>query len=663
MTLDIPETFLASGEAAWHDAVKRALKGAPFDTLVGRTEDGLRVEPLYPRRADAAPQRGREAGRPWQILQRIDHPDPVVANELLLADLEGGADGFDLVLTSSANAHGHGFAGQDLASFARLFEGVLLDLVTVRVDGGYESSSALALLILHARQTGLDLSKLSVISCSDYVSKLVHTGILRNSVPMLRRRIADLEAYARGHGLSCRLLCADGRIWHDRGATHAQELAYVLATGLQYLRDLDAEGVAADDPARLISFTLVADADQTGSIAKVRAMRRLWASVLAASGLPQNPTHLHVETSWRMMTRTDPYVNMLRTTVACFAAGVGGADSVSVLPFTFANGLPDAFARRVARNTQAILIEESNLHRVADPSAGSGAIEARTDDLAEAAWTLFREVEAAGGIVEALRRGRVQPHLRAAAAERDRRIATRRQPITGVSAFPNLGEAAVRTLAAPAEGLSSGSAHVPLPQPGDGQLLTAIEAALAGGASITDIMVSRPPIDPMTADIPAPARLAEPYEALREAVAALPEAPVVFLAALGPLAQFTARATWAKNFFEAGGLRAVGGEPAADLDALVAAFSSSGATLVCLASSDRIYAEQAGEAARALSRAGARFLYLAGRPGDQEEAFRAAGIETFVFEGCDALDILRNAHRRLGIAAGADDASSAETRT
>lgn len=652
-----PQSDGAADESRWFEAVDRALKGAPRDRLTSRTEDGLAVAPLYQRRKDVQPQQGRAAGQPWRIIQRVDHPDVAVANELLLADLEGGADGLDLVLASSSHARGFGIAGQDVGAFDRLLEGVMLDLVEIRLDGGYETSSALALLIAHAEKRGYDPARLRVVSNSDYIGKLVHTGVLRSEVTMLQRRMLDLVGFCRDRGLTASILNADGRLWHDRGATQAQELAFSLAAAVTYFRDLELAGVDYTALPRLVGLTLVAEADQFGTIAKARAARRLWAAVLQASGLPDVQVNLHMETSWRMMSRTDPYVNMLRTSVAAFAAGVGGADSVTVLPFTQALGLPDAFARRVARNTQAILIEESNLHRVADPGAGSGAIEARTEDLAAAAWTQFQAIEAEGGLIPALKSGMPQRLIREARAARDKRIATRRLPITGVSTFPNIAEAPVRVLAAEADDVFPAFQHIDLPVPGKGELLSAVTEALKKGANLIDITASRPPVEPLRIETLPVYRVAEPYDKLRDAAAVVdPRQATVFLATFGPVAQFTARATWTRNVLEAGGLRTPGGEETQDIQALAEAFTASGARIACLVSSDRIYADSAISAAEALKSAGAETLLLAGKPGELEASLRAAGVTTFLYEGCDVLDLLKDIHARLGLGLAAPEA-------
>jgi methylmalonyl-CoA mutase len=308
-----------------------------------------------------------------------------------------------------------------------------------------------------------------------------------------------------------------------------------------------------------------------------------------------------------MMTQRDPYVNMLRVTIAAFAAGLGGANAVTVLPFTAALGLPDAFARRVARNTQLILLEESNLAKVADPAAGSGGIEDLTDQLCRAAWTLFQGIEKTGGVAPSLESGLIQKQVAETRAAHEKAIATRKDPLTGTSEFPHLSENAVKVLQA---------ASQPAPASSENAL---------------------PSI-----------RLAEPFEKLRDASDAILKAtgtrPKVFLATLGKPADNIARATFAKNFFEAGGIEAV---EFAGRD-LAAAFNSSGAALACLCSSDEVYAREAADVARALAAAGATRVYLAGRPGDLADALKHAGVQSYVFAGCDALATLQAAYALLG---------------
>ena len=301
-----------------------------------------------------------------------------------------------------------------------------------------------------------------------------------------------------------------------------------------------------------------------------------------------------------MMTRRDPWVNMLRTTMATFAAGIGGADAVTVLPFTAALGLADRFARRIARNTQVILLEESNLAKVADPAAGSGAIEQLTGELAGAAWKHFQEIEAAGGAAAALAAGLIQRRVDEVRAARMTAVARRKDAITGTSEFAFLAETPVAVLDLPPR----------------------------------ERKAEPPAFQPLSA-----LRLSEPFERLRDRsdhlLATTGGRPKVFLANLGPLAAFSARATFAQNFFAAGGIEAVTNDGFADPAAMAAAFAASGAPLACLCGSDEVYRAQAIPAAQALIAASARHVCLAGRPGADEQAQRAAGVATYIHIGCD----------------------------
>jgi methylmalonyl-CoA mutase len=314
------------------------------------------------------------------------------------------------------------------------------------------------------------------------------------------------------------------------------------------------------------------------------------------------------------MTRRDPYVNILRTTIATFSAGVGGADAIAVLPFTAAIGLPNRFARRIARNTQLLLLEESNVARVADPAAGSGGIEELTDKLCRAAWALFQEIEAAGGAPAGLEKGLIQEKIAKVRTGHEAATAHRKDALTGTSDFPNLAEAKAEVL---------DLKPVPLAPP---------------VANFT-----YPPLRPM--------RLAEPFEQLRDTSDALlaktGKRPKVFLANLGTLAEFTSRASFAKNFFEAGGIEAIASDGYKSREDMIAAFKTSGAKLACLCSSDVIYERDAADAVKALMAAGATHIYLAGRPKDAD-ALKAAGVGTFIFAGCDALRTLQAAHGILG---------------
>ncbi len=390
--------FPAATREQWVALASRVLKGRPFESLTARTPDGIAVEPLYAREAHDARIASR-AGR-WQVMARIDHPDPAAANAQALEDLEGGANGLVLVGEGSVGAQGYGLMPDTIA---RVLDGVLLDAgIAIEFDLSPQTKDLPLALVALVKERGIAPASLDVRFGFDPLGASAYNGGFQLPWAQFATLSAKLAADLAVQGFKCALLVADGRVVHGAGGTEAQELAYAIAVAVAYLRALEAHGIALDDARRMIFFRLAADADQFLTIAKFRALRMLWARIEESCGLTPEPVFIAAETAWRMMTRNDPQVNILRTTIATFAAAIGGANSIMVLPFTTACGLPDAFARRVARNTQLVLIEEAGVARVADPSAGTGWSEQLTTDLCAAAWALFQEIERAGGAAGAL---------------------------------------------------------------------------------------------------------------------------------------------------------------------------------------------------------------------------------------------------------------------
>ncbi|MFL5131381.1 MAG: methylmalonyl-CoA mutase family protein [Microvirga sp.] len=665
--LSLAADFPQATREQWLKLVEGVLKGADFQKkLVSRSHDGIAIQPLYPKAEGSAPIAREQAGR-WRVSQRVDHPDPAKANELALLDLEGGADALTLVTRRAPAARGFGVRIDSLDDLDRALAGVMLDLIHLRVDAGGHGRQMAALVLALAERRGHQLSDLSLDLGLDPIGAMAAQGRMSASWDAVAQRMGDTLNHLIAQGFAGRAFLADGRVYHEAGASEAQELAAVLATGIGTLRALEVRGHSLDAARRAISFLLVADADEFLTVAKLRALRRLWARVEQACGLEPKPIRLHAETAWRTTTRRDPWVNVLRTTVAVFSAGIGGADAITVLPFTAALGLPDAFARRIARNTQAILLDESNLSRVADPAAGAGGFEALTDALCEKAWTLFQEIEREGGILESLKGDTLQARIAAVRAQREKAVATRKEPITGTSEFPNIHEADVAVLfPSPmwggARGWGDGAeldqrgAHpssISSPQ-GGGEQVAATETTFAAlvqmagqGASLPQLADTASGPSPVSiAPLPS-TRTAEPFELLRDRAdayrAKTGERPRVFLANLGPISAFTARATFAKNFFEAGGIEAVMTDGFSDDDKLRQAYIESKARLSCICSTDEIYEKHALDAADVLRSAGSPLISLAGRPGEREAELTRAGITTFIYAGCDTLEVLSRA--------------------
>ncbi|MFH9548240.1 methylmalonyl-CoA mutase family protein [Streptomyces sp. NPDC051445] len=556
---------------------------AAEEALSTALEDGLRVRPLYTA-DDPAPDPGLPGFAPfvrgaraegntvggWDVRQQH------TADGAVLADLENGVTSLWLVL---------GEGGVPLSSLDAVLEGVLLDLAPVVLDAGGDVEAAAQGLLRLYEERGVAREAARGNLGADPLGHEARTGRPADFAPVagLARRCA--EAYP---GL--RALTVDALPYHEAGGSAAQELGCSMATAVAYLRELTEAGLPVRQACAQLEFRYAATADQFLTVAKLRAARRLWARVTEVCGAPAGQIQ-HAVTSPVMMARRDPWVNMLRTTVATLAAGVGGADAVTVLPFDHSLGLPDAFARRIARNTSTILIEESHLSRVIDPAGGSWYVERLTDELARAGWEFFQEIERTGGQAAGLRSGRIGQDLADTWQARSTKLAQRREPVTGVSEFPNLAERAVERAPAPA---------------------------------------------PRSGGLPR-VRRDETYERLRARsdahLAATGSRPRVHLTALGPAAAHTARLGFAANLFQAGGI-----EPVTE-----GSFADSGATEVCLCSSDALYEEQAAAVAQELKDAGASHVFLAGRPGGYP------GVDAYVFAGCDAVAVLSAALDRMGV--------------
>ncbi len=554
-----------------------------WEKLTRTTLDGLAVAPLGtpataadvadPGLPGVAPYtRGASAARAedgWDVRAHLADPDARRSAEDALTDLENGATSLWLAVGRG------GIAPGDLRT---VLERVYLDLAPVVLDAPHDQRSA--------------ADALAAIIDERAISPAPGTSLgVDPAGARLRGAEGDLEAdVAFAAELAGRLgtlaLTVDATALHDLGASDAQELGYSLAVGAAYLRVLTGAGLSVADAAALMEFRYAATVEQFPTIAKFRAARRLWARVLELSGAPEAPGQVqHAVTSRPMATTYDPWVNMLRGTVAAFAAGVGGATSVSVLPFDLRLGLPDALARRNARNTSSLLIHEAHLAKVVDPAGGSYAVERLTEDLAGAAWAEFQRIEAEGGLPGALdAEDGLRARVARVAEERARQIALRRRPVTGVSEFPQL--------------------HEDLPE----------RRPAPEGAAL-------------------PPSYAAAYEAMR---ADAPSAPV-FLATLGSVAAHTARATFAANLFAAGGVDTRSAGATEDVAGLLAAYQ--GERVVCLAGPDGAYAAWGAEAVAALREAGAAYVVLAGKPGESTVApdlvddSCAMGLDALAFLG------------------------------
>lgn len=684
----------------WQQAAVDSLKGRPFDKLITPTWEGIPLQPLYGREdtgdiaaagtiPGASPyMRGSDAAgylaRPWAIAQELACPTPAAFNRALRFDLEHGQTVANLLLDGPTRAGKDpdaaqpgevGRGGVSLASVddvAAALNGVDLATVPITIRAGTAALPLLALLVAYARRAGRPASDLHGCLEDDPLGVLAHEGTIPLSLGRAYDEMAQVTLWAERHAPRLQTVAVHTYPYHNAGANAVEELAFALATGVAYLRAMQRRGVDVDAAAGHMRFDFAVGGNFFMEIAKLRAARLLWSQAVAAFGGDDEAQkmrpplmRLHARTARRNKTITDPYVNMLRVTTEALAAAVGGVESLHVAPYDEPARPPDEFSRRVARNAQVILQEEAHLTAVIDPAGGSYAVEVLTDRLARDAWALFQEIEGVGGMAEALKDGFAQTRVAAAADRRATHLATRRDVLVGTNQFANPKEPAPladetdyaaihRERATQMTQLRTQdddpTAHVAaierlremVAAPPETMVETAVAAAMAG-ATLGELTRTlrlndgaRPIITPVSLS-----RAAQPFEALR--IQALDYAkkhgrpPRVFLANLGPPRQHKARADFAQGFFEVGGFEIITNNGFPDAEAAAAAALASGAPAVVICSTDETYPELVPPLVKAIrQKTRETVIILAGRPAEQLDALKHAGVDEFIYMGADA---------------------------
>jgi methylmalonyl-CoA mutase len=690
---------------------EQATRGEPGVEPVTGLEDGIEVRWLYTREDQLASDpagvpgeapfvRGTRAGHHWQIRQEQTHPDRAVANREILEDLNGGVTEITLRLDRAARlgvAPGSdgftarrgedGIAISNLDDLGVVLEGVYLDLAPVALEAGAAFMPAAALLAAHWRETGIAPDQALASFRADPLAALARDGSLPFSPEDGLLQAAWLAAEAGRDYPKVRALGVDSTAYVEAGATAAWELGIALSTAVEHLRAGSEAGLGSAEVARQIEFTLGVGPDQFLEMAKFRAVRRLWSRVLEECGVAEDERHspTYARTSGRMITWIDPWVNMLRVATATFAAGTGGADGVTATPFDSALGEPGPIGRRIARNTQIVLQDESSLGRIADPLAGSWYGEVLTDEVARAGWRRFTEIEAEGGALAALRSGLIADSLAEAADRREDELIHRARVMTGVNEFPILDgegtdpepvdrEALARLDAARlAErpgltGLEELAAAPPDERFGKAvslavsgarvdELLAAIAGDTAGEAGSTRRYADGPavikPVDPRPD--------AAPFEHLRAAVDAHEQAggkrPRMYLACMGAIAAHVNFANWAKSFFEVAGIETV---PSGALDgdeAQAETFSQGGFAITAVCAGRKEDPAEVAALVAALRDAGAAYVYMVNSTSEINDA---SGADEVVRNGVDMEAVLTAALERLGVRVGDRESSAAD---
>jgi methylmalonyl-CoA mutase len=648
----------------WHQAAEALLKGAPFAKLVAKTYEDITIQPIYrqediadlPHRlhlpgADSLVRGGRAEGflkAGWEVSQELKAHAPAALNTLIHDGLNGGQSELNIIVgCGHEDCCKGGVALGSAADVTTALDGVALDAVSTYWQAGPGVLPVAALVLAAAEQRGIPATRLRGGFENDPLGELVAKGTLRQSLELRFDQMASLTDWAAKHAPQLHTLTAKGDVYHNAGASATQELGYVIATVVTYLEEMKARGLAPATVLPHVRLRLAVGSDYFMEIAKLRAARWLWCKVAAAYGVDHAPVHLHASTSRWNKTTYDAHTNMLRVTAEAFAAVVAGVDSLHLGPYDEITGYSDEFSRRVARNIHTILREECGLGRVIDPAGGSTYIEWLTDQVAAKSWAIFQDIEAQGGMTAALQAGTVQQAVAAVATAKFQNIRRRKDKVVGSNMYPDLKGRKLpvhtpvcHSAEAAKAGLDPFADVAPAAiTPGitAAMMEQAIAAARAGAGRVAiakGLGLSGPPGGPTVTALPA-RRAAEDYEALRDASAAFAArtgaAPAILQLNIGPSRKYRLRADWTAAFFEAAGFAMNGARDFAGIDQAVAAIAASPAAIAIITSDDATYLETVAPLATAIKAAKpALTLLVAGAPGDNEAAWRAAGVDDFV---------------------------------
>lgn len=700
---DVPlDEFTPPTDEEWKAACEALLKGAPFEKkMFTKTYEGITFDPMYTRKhtEDILPKgvmpgmgdylRGVDAagyiGKPWGIAQACDETLPAENNELLRHENDKGATIYHIVLDTASRAgvdarqaEKVGDTGTSVTTVEDmhvLLTGLDLAKFPLYVYTGANAVPLLALVAAARRAAGEDMKNVRGIVGADPIGTLVTDGKLPASLDSYYDSLAAAARWATVNAPHLRTVFVRSDVYSSGGANDVQEVAAVLAAATAYLRALCERGLTIDAAASQIAFAFSMGANFFLQIAKLRAVRPLWAQIVKAFGgnAEAQKMRIHARPALFFKTVYDPYVNMLRNTTEIFSGVVGGIDSFESAPFDEPIRKGDEFSRRIARNVQIMLQEEFGLLQPIDPAGGSWAVETLTRQMKEKIWAAFQGIEKEGGIAAALRAGTVQEGIAKVLADRFKNADLRRDRIVGNNMYPNMTETLLETRAEDTAALKAQRTkdieaylsdidtkhrdEALAAFKADGSVQNAVEAALAG-ATIAELMAALTAgKGAETVAAIAPHRWSERFEALRRRTedykAAKDDNVKIFLANMGPIPQHKARADFTTGFLQVGAFEVLGNDGFKTVDEAAEAARASGADAVVICSTDATYPELVPALAPKLHKVlpQARVFLAGAAPKDLLETYKEAGIDEYISVRANCYEILEGLQKQKGMIA------------
>lgn len=672
----------------WREVTEKSLKGASFEKkLLTHTYEGITLQPMYQRKdiedlpfiqslpGEAPFLRSTtkiQQEKPWEISQELDISTPEMFNEVALHDLERGQTTLNIVIDQitkegknpaqfASEVGRDGLIIHSLKDIEIALQNIDLEKTPVHIEAGANSLPLLSQILAYVHNQNTNIS-----GCigMDPIGELIANGSLPLKLSKCYEIMADVTKWANEHMPNLQTMIVSGNVYHNGGSNAVQELAFALATAVEYLAQLTSRGIAIDDTASSIRFVFSIGSNYFMEIAKLRAARVLWAKIVAAFGGNEQAQkiYIHARTAKWTKTKYDPYVNMLRATSEAFAAAVGGANSIHVSPFDEPIQKSTSFSRRIARNASIILQEEAQIGKTIDPAGGSWYVEKLTDELATKTWELFQDVEQRGGMIECLKQGFPQKLVAEIREQRWKNVEIRKDIFVGTNMYPNVNEKPIEIK--PEDDTEQIKAYLDEVKSSPSMSIQFAEGSLTEqairfaqeGASISDIATSLQTNESdLTVEPIVATRATVKYEQLREATDQYVEKtgsrPKVFLANLGPIPSHKARSDFAAGFVEVASFEALRNDGFESVEECVNSAIESGAQITVICGNDENYQKYAKELAQQLKEKMENMtVLLAGKPDkEDEEAYRVAGIDDFIHIRANCYEVLRKLQVEKGV--------------
>ncbi len=688
----------------WLQLVEKQLKGIPFEKkLISKTAEGITLKPIYlksdlseestndsfpgffPFTRSTNPAGSVEAG--WKVSQQYYYPDSALLNDAIQHDQSRGLDalmlvidkagkkGFDPDVANDTDIGRDGLSLCGLQDLEQAFQGFDFSSKSILLDGGSSTFSVFGLLIGYLQTTGYDIKKLNGASVFDPLAYGCRNNSLSRSAPQFFDEMVGLVSWTAQYTPDFQPIGIDGRPYAESGGNAVQELAYALATAVEYIRELRQRGLNIDQAANSMSLFLGIGADFFTEIAKLRAARSLWArmiSIFEGNEESQKLTIHSASINWNK-TVHDPYVNILRATTEAYSGILGGCDTLSIAPFDKVLGLPKELSRRISRNIQIILKEECHGHKVIDPAGGAWFVEEQTRELAEKAWTLFQEIESSGGFRSALEKGLPQKAIEKTAGQRKSLVGRRKKVIVGANMYPNLKEQLPPTSDFDQNAFAKrridqarkwkysrdkGSNWASLKDMSFqspeffNQIIDSVKIGLTLG-EINAILSKDNSFLKLDSTLPI-GRLSNDYEDLRKKSENHKVRngcyPKVFLVNMGPLRQHKARADFSTGFLQPGGFEIITSDGFNAIEDAASAAIVSKANIVVICSTDDTYPDLVPPLTKLIKeQRPEKYVLVAGYPAEHVNDFRSAGVDDFIHLKADNLSLLQKLQSEAGV--------------